>query len=134
MLEHIVRPRLDIFRPANPNGAAMILAPGGGYRYVVIDKEGYELARWLAARGVTAYVLFYRLPGDGWKNSADAPLADAQRAVRSEEHTSEIPSLMRNSYAVLCLKKKKHNRTKMHETVLGKHTGQKHQIPRQRGS
>src|SRR3546814_154142 len=30
----------------------------------------------------TAYVLFYRLPGDGWKNSADAPLADAQRAVR----------------------------------------------------
>jgi len=82
MLEHIVRPRLDIFRPANPNGAAMILAPGGGYRYVVIDKEGYELARWLAARGVTAYVLFYRLPGDGWKNSADAPLADAQRAVR----------------------------------------------------
>src|SRR3546814_16516646 len=60
----------------------MILAPGGGYRYGVIDKEGYELARWLAARGVTAYVLFYRLPGDGWKNSADAPLADAQRAVR----------------------------------------------------
>ncbi|MCW0199713.1 alpha/beta hydrolase [Sphingopyxis sp.] len=82
MLEHIVRPRLDIFRPANPNGAAMILAPGGGYRYVVIDKEGYELARWLAARGVTAYVLFYRLPGDGWADGADVPLADAQRAVR----------------------------------------------------
>ena len=30
MLEHIVRPRLDIFRPANPNGAAVVLAPGGG--------------------------------------------------------------------------------------------------------
>ena len=49
MLEHIVRPRLDIFRPAKPNGAAVILAPGGGYRYVVVDKEGYELARWRAA-------------------------------------------------------------------------------------
>jgi len=82
MIGHIVRPRLDIFRPAKPNGAAVILAPGGGYRYVVIDKEGYELARWLAARGVTAYVLFYRLPGDGWANGADVPLADAQRAVR----------------------------------------------------
>jgi acetyl esterase/lipase len=82
MLERISRPRLDIFRPAKPNGAAVILAPGGGYRYVVVDKEGYELARWLRDRGVTVYVLFYRLPGDGWTNGADVPLADAQRAVR----------------------------------------------------
>jgi acetyl esterase/lipase len=82
MLQGITRPRLDVFRPAKPNGAAVLLAPGGGYRYVVIDKEGYELARWLKARGVTVYVLFYRLPGDGWANGADVPLADAQRAVR----------------------------------------------------
>src|SRR3546814_9776804 len=32
------------------------------------------------------------------------------KAVRSEEHTSELQSLMRNSYAVFCLKKKKHKR------------------------
>ncbi len=82
MLQGITRPRLDIFRPAKPNGAAVILAPGGGYRYVVMDKEGYELARWLRARGVTVYVLFYRLPGDGWTNGSDVPLCDAQRAVR----------------------------------------------------
>ncbi len=82
MLQGITRPRLDIFRPAKPNGAAVILAPGGGYRYVVIDKEGYELARWLKDRGVTVYVLFYRQPGDGWANGSDVPLADAQRAVR----------------------------------------------------
>lgn len=82
MLQGITRPRLDIFRPAKPNGAAVILAPGGGYRYVVVDKEGYELARWLRERGVTVYVLFYRLPGDDWTNGADVPLADAQRAVR----------------------------------------------------
>lgn len=82
MLQGITRPRLDIFRPARPNGAAAILAPGGGYRYVVIDKEGYELARWLKDRGVTVYVLFYRLPGDGWADRSNVPLADAQRAVR----------------------------------------------------
>ncbi|MDR7061418.1 MULTISPECIES: alpha/beta hydrolase [unclassified Sphingopyxis] len=82
MLQGITHPRLDIFRPAKPNGAAVILAPGGGYRYVVVDKEGYELARWLRERGVTVYVLFYRLPADGWTNGADVPLADAQRAVR----------------------------------------------------
>jgi len=82
MLQGITRPRLDVFRPAKPNGAAVILAPGGGYRYVVIDKEGYELARWLKERGVTVYVLFYRLPGDGWTDRSNVPLADAQRAVR----------------------------------------------------
>src|SRR3546814_6979497 len=40
---------------------------------------------------------------------SDAVIADARR--RSEEHTSELQSLMRISYAVFCLKKKKHNRT-----------------------
>jgi len=40
------------------------------------------LARWLAAQGFTAYVLFYRLPGDGWKAGPDVALSDAQRAMR----------------------------------------------------
>ena len=93
MLQGITRPRLDIFRPAKPNGAAVILAPGGGYRYVVIDKEGYELARWLRDRGVTVYVLFYRLPGDGWTNGSDVPLADAQRAVRLVRSRATIDSI-----------------------------------------
>jgi len=93
MLQGITRPRLDIFRPAKPNGAAVILAPGGGYRYVVIDKEGYELARWLKERGVTVYVLFYRLPGDGWTNGSDVPLSDAQRAVRLVRSRAKIDGI-----------------------------------------
>ena len=56
--------------------------PGGGYRWLAIDKEGYELARWLAGRGYTVFVLFYRLPGEGWANRQDVALADAQRAMR----------------------------------------------------
>lgn len=78
----ISRPRLVVFRPARPNGAAALVMPGGGYRWVVIDKEGYEIARWLAERGWTVYVLFYRLPGEGWAAGADVALADAQRAMR----------------------------------------------------
>src|SRR3546814_6341493 len=46
----------------------------------------------------------------GWAGKVDAPkvtaLKDVRHHERSEEHTSEIPSLMRNSYAVYCLKKK----------------------------
>ena len=78
----IGRPRMAVFRPARSNGAAVMITPGGGYSWVVVDKEGYELARWLAARGVTAFVLFYRLPHEGWAAGPDTPLQDAQRAMR----------------------------------------------------
>ena len=82
----ISRPRMAVFRPDRPNGAAVLLTPGGGYRWVVVDKEGYEMARWLTARGFTAFVLFYRLPGEGWAAGPDVPLADAQRAMRLIRH------------------------------------------------
>ena len=78
----IARPRMAVFQPARPTGGAALIIPGGGYRWVVIDKEGYEMARWRAARGVTAFVLFYRLPGERWTSGADTPLIDAQRAMR----------------------------------------------------
>ena len=46
----ITRPRMALFRPDRPNGAAVLVTPGGGYRWVVVDKEGYEIGRWLSAR------------------------------------------------------------------------------------
>jgi len=82
ILVHIGRPRLAVFRPARPNGAAMLIMPGGGYQWVVVDKEGFEMARWLAARGVTAFVLFYRLPLDGWAAGPDVAVTDAHRALQ----------------------------------------------------
>ena len=75
-------PLLTLFRPRRARGGAVLIIPGGGYQHVVIDKEGFEAARWLAANGVVAAVLRYRLPGDGWLADADAPLQDAQRALR----------------------------------------------------
>ena len=82
----IARPRMVVFRPQVPNGAAVLITPGGGYRWVVVDKEGYDLGRWLAARGVTVFVLFYRLPGEGWAAGPDVVLQDAQRAIRLIRH------------------------------------------------
>lgn len=75
-------PLMTVFRPARPNGAAALLIPGGGYIRVVIDKEGFEVARRLNAAGITCFVLRYRLPGDGWASRADCALQDAQRAIR----------------------------------------------------
>lgn len=76
------RPSLTPYLPEGAPRAAVVVIPGGGYKHVVIDKEGYETAEWLARQGFAAFVLRYRLPGDGWAAGPDAPLQDAQRALR----------------------------------------------------
>jgi len=75
-------PILTVLRPERPNGASLLLIPGGGYKWAVVDKEGLDSARVFAAAGITCFVLRYRLPGDGWAAGPDAPLQDTQRALR----------------------------------------------------
>jgi acetyl esterase/lipase len=79
---HVARPILEVFRPAEPNGAAMIVFPGGAYVRLAVDKEGAGSARHLAGLGVTTFVLNYRLPSDHWPAGPDVALQDAQRAIR----------------------------------------------------
>src|SRR5215472_2289550 len=74
-------PALSVFAPRgrHVNGPAVIVAPGGAYRELAADLEGREVADWFSARGITAFVLRYRL---GAKYQYPVPLEDAQRAVR----------------------------------------------------
>jgi len=65
-------------------GAAVIVAPGGAHRFLCVDHEGYNVARWLSERGVAAFVLKNRLAKETnstYKIDVEA-LADTQRAVR----------------------------------------------------
>ena len=78
----ITDPTLTIYTPDKPDGSGVLIMPGGAYQRVVIDKEGEDSARRLNAHGITAVVLTYRLPLDGWDAGRDAPLQDAQRAMR----------------------------------------------------
>jgi acetyl esterase/lipase len=78
----VPHPELVVCRPSQPNGAAMLVIPGGSYEFLSFDNEGTEQARWLNALGVTAFILRYRLPAEGWAHRADVPLQDAQRAIR----------------------------------------------------
>ncbi len=75
------RPTLTIyptFGPKGPTGAVIVL-PGGGYTWLATNHEGREIANWLNAMGITAFVLRYRL---GPKYHHPVELGDAQRAVR----------------------------------------------------
>jgi len=47
--------------PAKANGTAIVICPGGGFHALSINSEGFDVARWLAAKGVTGFVLKYRL-------------------------------------------------------------------------
>lgn len=81
-VSNIAAPSLQVFALERVNGASILIAAGGGYKRIELEKEAYPAARWLAARGITAYVLTYRLPQEGWSNGPLAPLQDAQRALR----------------------------------------------------
>lgn len=79
-VRNISRARMEIFRPERPNGTAVIIAGGGGYFRIQIGRGSVPVAQWLASVGVTAAVLYYRLPADGWDPAA--PVQDGQRALR----------------------------------------------------
>ena len=63
MARNIYTATLTPFLPApgKANGAAVIVAPGGGYRWLSMDNEGWEMAKALAEKGIAAFVLKYRL-------------------------------------------------------------------------
>lgn len=59
------------------NGTAVLICPGGGYVGVSVIKEGEEIAKWFNELGVSAFVLYYRMPN----GHAEIPLKDAQTAL-----------------------------------------------------
>jgi acetyl esterase/lipase len=93
-IANVTRPTIAVFAaPKETNtGAAVLIAPGGGYNILAWDLEGTEVAQWLNSIGVTGIVLKYRVPRRPGKEKVEPaePLQDAQRAmslVRS--HASE---------------------------------------------
>jgi acetyl esterase/lipase len=67
VVANVTKPSLTVFRPPAElkNGTAVIVCPGGGFMALSINSEGNEVAKYLAAKGVTAFVLKYRLAHTG---------------------------------------------------------------------
>ncbi len=84
-ISNVQKPDIAVFLPSKKNatGEAVVICPGGGYGILAYDWEGSDIARWLNANGVAAFVLKYRLPQS--KSNIvpyKSPLLDAQRAMR----------------------------------------------------
>merc|ERR1712083_996360 len=70
--------------------SAMIVAPGGAYMGLAIDREGTDIAAWLNSIGVSAFVLKYRVPDRAWLPFGGAALMDAQRAMGLVRHMAGV--------------------------------------------
>ena len=70
---------ITVHKPEKPNGTAVVICPGGGYRMLVMAGEGHGIAKWLNGHGITGIVLEYRLPA----GRSHVPLLDTQRAIRT---------------------------------------------------
>jgi acetyl esterase/lipase len=81
-IKGIATPEVNVFRPALPDGSAILAIPGGGYSFLAAQNEGIDAARFFNAKRTTVFVLSYRLPDEGWANRAVVPLQDAQRSMR----------------------------------------------------
>ena len=67
VVTNVSQPSLTVYAPeaSVANGTAVVICPGGGFFALSINSEGIDAAKWLAARGVTAFVLRYRLVPTG---------------------------------------------------------------------
>jgi acetyl esterase/lipase len=85
-ISNINKPSILVFLPPKEKntGMGVVVAPGGAHQFLVIEKEGYEIADWLNQHGIAAFVLKYRLarsPGSKYTVEGNA-LPDANRSIR----------------------------------------------------
>ncbi|MFM7149990.1 MAG: alpha/beta hydrolase [Gemmataceae bacterium] len=81
-LGNVSRPTLTVYRPAKPNGACVVVCPGGAYNILAMDLEGTEVCEWLNRQGITACLLKYRVPRAREGAFYCPAQQDAQRAMR----------------------------------------------------
>ncbi|WP_342366486.1 alpha/beta hydrolase [Sphingomonas sp. CFBP 13706] len=102
VVRNVVRPTLEAVLPdpAKATGAAVIVAPGGGFAMLAMDNEGWPVARWLADHGIAAFVLKYRLNQTPPKEAdflvevgkifAAAAKGETRPAIREDRATTDM--------------------------------------------
>jgi len=79
----IDKPQMTFYKAEKPNGAAVVICPGGGYGGLAMDHEGTQVAEYFTKLGVHAFVLQYRIAqGERKGPLGNAPMLDVNRAIR----------------------------------------------------
>jgi acetyl esterase/lipase len=93
VVANVTKPSLTVFKPSAElrNGTAMVICPGGGFMALSINSEGTDAAKYLAAKGVTTFVLKYRLSHTGEDATEEFAALFADRAKYLETVGKVIP-------------------------------------------
>ena len=95
-ITEVTEPSLVVFRPEKGNGAAVIISPGGGNKFLSMDLEGTEIVHWLNGLGYTEFILEYRIP-----NQQKGALQDIQRSIRYVRFKTKDFKLETNKIGVI---------------------------------
>jgi acetyl esterase/lipase len=87
LVYNVSKPTLTVFAPeaGKSNGTAVVICPGGGFQFLAINKEGYDVAKWLVKKGVTCFVLKYRVA----HSVTEDPVAEFQAKLGKKEFQEE---------------------------------------------
>ena len=86
----IDKPQMTLYKAEMPNGAAVVICPGGGYSGLAMDHEGTQVAEYFNKLGVHAFVLEYRIAkGERKGPLGHAPMLDVNRAIRTVRSKSK---------------------------------------------
>jgi acetyl esterase/lipase len=103
VIRNVVHPAITVILPekSKATGTAVIVAPGGGFSALAIQPEGFQVAQWLADRGVAAFVLKYRLRNTGTEEESlkhnqeiRAKVMQSADPVRLLEEDAEIQKVI----------------------------------------
>lgn len=71
-------PVMHLFEADQPSGKVVLMLPGGGYRHLGVENEGFAFVPWYNQQGITTAILRYRMPN----GHPEVPLSDVHQAMR----------------------------------------------------
>ena len=103
VVTNVTQPTLTVYMPdaAAANGTAVVICPGGGFHALSINSEGIDVAKWLNARGVTAFVLKYRLVPTGEDGTMEFMQKLAHPEKLDEVNTTVVPLAIADATAAV---------------------------------
>lgn len=98
----ITNPTLEYIKPEKPNGTAVIVIAGGGYGVIVYNGEGVNIGKELAQKGISVFVLKYRLPSEEiMVDKKIGPLQDVQQSIKYIRENAEKYGIDKSKIGVM---------------------------------
>ncbi|MGB2592712.1 MAG: alpha/beta hydrolase [Candidatus Acidiferrum sp.] len=103
VVANVTKPTLTVFKPSPElkNGTAIVICPGGGFMALSINSEGFDVAKYLAAKGVTAFVLKYRIAHTGEDATQEFAALYTDREKFREMMATVIPQSIADGLAAV---------------------------------